>query len=103
MRVEQTAPGQPRSCAVTPDAAWDFAGGRHEPHRSGRGRNTRARRRLRGLLVDWKDKGHTVELAGRETLPGADAFKLVVKTKNGATRTIYLDASTYLERRRSAP
>ncbi|HEX2443329.1 MAG TPA: hypothetical protein VHJ77_05245 [Vicinamibacterales bacterium] len=101
MRVEQTAPGQPPVLrAVTPDAAWDFAGGRLTNRTAQAAAETRELDAdFDGLLVDWKDKGHTVELAGRETLPGADAFKLVVKTKNGATRTIYLDASTYLERR----
>ena len=52
-----------------------------------------------GLLVDWKAKGHTVTFAGKEALPGGDAFKLQVKTKNGIERTIYLDATTYLDRR----
>ena len=96
-------PVSPRSCAVTPDAAWDFAGGRPTNRTAQAAAETRELDAdFDGLLVDWKDKGHTVELAGRETLPGADAFKLVVKTKNGATRTIYLDASTYLNGR-SAP
>jgi hypothetical protein len=53
-----------------------------------------------GLLVDWKQKGHTVTLEGKETLPGgADTYKLTVTTKSGAVRTIYLDATTYLDRR----
>jgi hypothetical protein len=52
-----------------------------------------------GLLVGWKEKGHTVTYAGREKMPGGDAFKLQVKTKSGVDRTIYLDAATYLERR----
>ena len=52
-----------------------------------------------GLLVDWKQKGHTVTLAGKEGLPGGDAYKLLLKTKSGAERTIYLDAATYLDRR----
>ena len=52
-----------------------------------------------GLLVDWKAKGHTVTFDGREAMPGGDAFKLKVKTKSGAERTIYLDATTHLERR----
>jgi hypothetical protein len=101
MRVEQIVAGQPPILrAVTPDAAWDFAGGKltnRSPEAAAETRELDAD--FDGLLVDWKAKGHTVELAGREALPGGDAFKLVVKTKNGASRTIYLDASTYLERR----
>lgn len=52
-----------------------------------------------GLLVDWKTKGHTITFEGRETMPGGDVLKLNVKTKSGVERTIYLDASTYLDRR----
>jgi hypothetical protein len=52
-----------------------------------------------GLLVDWKEKGHAVSYEGRERMPGGDAFKLRVKMKSGAERTIYLDATSHLERR----
>jgi len=50
-----------------------------------------------GPLVDYKDKGHTIELLGKEQVEGADAYKLKVTLKNGDVRTIYLDAETYLE------
>ena len=77
MRVEQTAPGQPPVLrAVTPDAAWDFAGGRLT------NRTAQAAAETRELDADfdgcwWTGRTRgTQELAGRETLPGADAFKL---------------------------
>ena len=54
-----------------------------------------------GLLVDWKDKGHTVTFEGKEPVSGADAYKLKVTTKAGAVRYVYLDAKTYLERRQT--
>ena len=49
-----------------------------------------------GPLVDWKAKGNTVELAGKESVEGADAFKLKVTKKNGNVDYDYLDAETYL-------
>ncbi len=52
-----------------------------------------------GLLIDWKEKGHLVELEGKETLPGGEAYKLKVTTKSGASGLLYLDAKTYLDRR----
>ena len=52
-----------------------------------------------GLLVDWKQKGHTVSYDGKVPLPGGDAYKLKVVTKGGVERTIFLDARTYLDRR----
>ena len=49
-----------------------------------------------GPLVDWKAKGHTVELVGKEPVEGADAYKLKITKKNGDIEYYYLDAETYL-------
>jgi hypothetical protein len=50
-----------------------------------------------GPLVDYKAKGHTVELLGKEKVEGSDAHKLKVTLKNGNVRTLYLDAESFLE------
>jgi outer membrane lipoprotein-sorting protein len=50
-----------------------------------------------GPLVDYKEKGNTIELVGKEQVEGADAYKLKVTLKSGDVRYIYLDAETYLE------
>lgn len=39
-----------------------------------------------GPLVDYKAKGHTVELMGKEKVEGSDAYKLKVTLKNGDTQ-----------------
>ena len=52
-----------------------------------------------GFLVDYKAKGHIVEYVGREKAGGIDTHKLKVTLKSGATRHVYLDAMTYLERK----
>ena len=49
-----------------------------------------------GPLVDWQAKGHTVELLGKETVAGQDAFKLKVTLENGTERYDYLDAESLL-------
>jgi outer membrane lipoprotein-sorting protein len=49
-----------------------------------------------GPLLDWKAKGHTVELAGKEQVEGAEAFKLKVTKKNGYVDYYYIDTETYL-------
>jgi outer membrane lipoprotein-sorting protein len=49
-----------------------------------------------GALVDYKSKGNAIELAGKEQVEGADAFKLKVTKKNGNIEYDYLDAETYL-------
>ena len=49
-----------------------------------------------GALVDYKTKGHTIELMGKEPVEGADAYKLKVTKKGGNIEYDYLDAETYL-------
>lgn len=50
-----------------------------------------------GPLVDYKAKGHKVELIGKEQAEGTDAYKLRVTKKGGDVINIYLDADSYLE------
>jgi hypothetical protein len=50
-----------------------------------------------GPLVDYKAKGNTVELLGKEPVEGTDAYKLKLTLKNGNVRTIFIDAENYLE------
>jgi hypothetical protein len=103
MRVEQqsTAPGAPVNVrGVNGDTAWDTGGGKTVLRPAPLAAETRdLDADFDGLLVDWKAKGHTVTLEGKESLVGADALKLKVATKSGAVRIVYLDATTYLERR----
>jgi hypothetical protein len=47
-------------------------------------------------LVDAAAKGYTVELVGRDRLPGGDTWKLVVRGREGPPRTLHLDARTHL-------
>jgi len=50
-----------------------------------------------GPLVDYKNKGHQVELLGKEKIEGTDAYKLKVTLKNGDVQTIYIDSDSFLE------
>jgi hypothetical protein len=50
-----------------------------------------------GALIDWKEKGHQIELIGKEQIEGADAFKLKLTRKNGNIDYVYIDAETGLE------
>ncbi len=49
-----------------------------------------------GPLVDYKSKGHSVELLGKEKIEGTDAYKLKVNLKNGDVLTDYVDADSFL-------
>ncbi|HUO83469.1 MAG TPA: hypothetical protein VM534_00010 [Thermoanaerobaculia bacterium] len=50
-----------------------------------------------GPLVDWKDKGHQVELVGEEELEGTPVYKLKLTLKEGDETMLYLDKDSYLE------
>jgi hypothetical protein len=55
-----------------------------------------------GPLVDWKSKGHQIELAGREAVDGRETYKLKVTLKSGGVLFSYLDVkSKYLVRTES--
>jgi hypothetical protein len=49
-----------------------------------------------GPLVDWKAKGHALELIGSESLPGGQARHLRLTLKSGAVRELWLDAASGL-------
>ncbi|MCS6884815.1 MAG: outer membrane lipoprotein-sorting protein [Acidobacteriota bacterium] len=50
-----------------------------------------------GELVDYKEKGHKVELVGKEELDGSPVYKLKLTKKSGETSYIYIDAESHLE------
>lgn len=53
-----------------------------------------------GPLVDYKDKGNTVEFLGHDVVDGDDALRLKVTLKDGDIVYYYLDPDTYLEIRK---
>ena len=56
---------------------------------------------IEGALVDYKAKGNTVELIGKEDVEGTSAYKLKVTKKGGSVEYQYLDAQTFLPIRSS--
>ena len=50
-----------------------------------------------GHLVDYKEKGNTIEYLGHDTVDGDDAYRLKVTLKNGDIVYYYLDPETFLE------
>ena len=51
-------------------------------------------------LIDYRAKGHKVELVGRETADGAPAYRLRLTKTNGEVADLFLDARTFLEVKR---
>jgi hypothetical protein len=49
-----------------------------------------------GPLVDYKEKGHTAELVGHDSVEGTDCYKIKLTLKNGDVRYYYLDTDSFL-------
>ena len=100
VRFEQTPKGQTAAIprAINETAAWDMAQGKlvmRPETLAVEGRETDGD--FDGLLVDWKEKGHTVTYEGKAKVGLVDTHKLKVTTKGGTVREVYLDAQTFLE------
>jgi outer membrane lipoprotein-sorting protein len=55
-----------------------------------------------GVLVDYKDKGHTVEYVGKEDVEGTPAYHLKITKKNGDVVHSYIDTESYMEIKEAA-
>jgi hypothetical protein len=101
LRFEQTPKGQTMATArgINAEAAWDTAAGGKivtRPEKvASEGREIDAD--FDGLLVDWKEKGHTVTLEGTEEYAGSQAYKLKVTTKGGSVRHLFIDTKSFME------
>lgn len=51
---------------------------------------------LDGALIDWKTKGHKVELLGKEDYEGTPVYKLSITRKSGNVETQYIDAENFV-------
>ena len=100
-RYEQTPKGQTTTTArgINADAAWDtLAGGKIATRPDKVALEAReVDADFDGLLVDWKEKGHTVTLEGTEPYAGSQAYKLKVTTKGGFVRDVFIDTKSFME------
>ncbi len=51
---------------------------------------------IQGVLLDYKAKGHAVELAGTEEIEGTECYKLIVNRKNSGIATYFIDKDSYM-------
>lgn len=101
MRMDITVQGMVGSQAYDGAKGWSLMpfGGSTVPQQMTAEEATLAQEQadLDGPLVDYKGKGNTVELLGKEPVEGSQAYKLRVTLKNGVVRTMYIDAEHFLE------
>lgn len=101
MRLEVVVQGMTIVQAVDGDTGWTIQPmtGKKDPERMSADdlKEAQDQADFDGPLVDYKKKGHKVELIGKEKIEGTDAYKLKVTKKNGDIEYIYLDAEAFLE------
>lgn len=101
MRLDLTVQGMVGSQAYDGASGWSlmpFAGSKvPQQMAADEAKLAQEQADLDGPLVDYKAKGNTVELLGKEKVEGADAYKLKVTLKNGDVRTMYIDAEHFLQ------
>ena len=56
---------------------------------------SQARLDIQGALINYKEKGTKVELAGKEKIEGIDCFNLKVTFESGVVLNFYIDSKTY--------
>jgi len=49
-----------------------------------------------GVWTNYKEKGHTIKLAGKEKVEGKECYKLEVTRKDGETRTVFMSTDDYM-------
>jgi len=101
MRVDITFQGKSQSMAYDGESGWktDPFQGSPDPEKIAGDDLKEAEEQsdIDGPLVDYKEKGHKVELVGKEDMEGTPVYNLKLTLKNGDVRNIFLDAENYLE------
>ncbi len=46
-------------------------------------------------LIDYKEKGSSVELVGKDDVEGTECFKLILTFKSGKTQTLFIDPTSF--------
>lgn len=100
MRLDLTLPDGATATQVIDGAGgWQMPPGAEEamPLSEEDAKGAAERADIDGPLVDYKAKGHALELVGPDSADGVAAFKLRLTLKNGSVQTIFIDAASFLE------
>lgn len=98
-RLDISAMGMNGYQIVTPTAGWNFMPFQGqkapEPITADDLKESQDQLDIQGSLLDYKTKGHSVELLGTEDIEGVEAHKLKATLKNGKVQTIFFDPKTF--------
>ena len=100
-RSEATVQGLTQVQAWNGKEAWQISpfGGRKDPERMSAedAKDMADDASISGPLIDYKNKGSSIEYLGTEDVDGTDAHKLKVTLKSGDVDYVYLDPDHFLE------
>ncbi len=100
LRVDFTVQGMIGSQAYDGETAWMMMPflGQTTPGKllAEQAKNLIRQAEFDGPLVDWKEKGHQVELVGLAQFEGKDTYKLKIVQNDGAVLYHYLDSGSFL-------
>lgn len=101
LRTDVSVMGQEIITAVDGETGWmqrpAMMGGTGEPEDMPGAliKETLKQTNLGGSLLNYKEKGSTIDLVGKEKLDGADVYHLKLTEKNGDITNLFVSASTY--------
>lgn len=105
MRIEFEAMGTKNIQVITPKSGWTFMPVQQQqaPVDSDPADLADAQRDLdlTGELVDYKTKGHTAELIGKETIDGKELFKIKLTRKDASISNYFIDPSNWYVTKRT--
>ncbi|MFT3845498.1 MAG: hypothetical protein QM725_10625 [Lacibacter sp.] len=83
---------------VTPEAGWNFMPfqGQTAPEAMTADDLKESQDELdaQGSVIDYKAKGHSVELLGKEDVDGTECYKIKMNLKSGRSETLFIDVKT---------
>jgi len=101
IRLEFTMQGMTAIQAFDGKAGWAILPflGKTEPEKMAEDRIEELKNQadFEGVLVNYKEKGHTVEFMGIEEIDGTPAYKLKVTKASGDVDVMYLDEEHFVE------
>jgi len=100
-RMDLQMQGMTMTQAVNGDSGWSIIpwSGKKDAERmnSEEIQDSKDQMDIAGALYNYKDKGHSVELLGKEDMEGTDVYKLKITKKSGDVEYDFIDASSYLK------
>lgn len=98
-RVEVNVMGKAIVQAYDGETAWwinPFMGGEDPQKMPDEMAEEMTRQEFQSDFINYKEKGHAVELEGTEEVEGAEAFKIKLTKKNGDVEYHYFDSEYYV-------